>query len=495
MQATIDYIERLEIGQGRLAGRPFRALPWQRRFLKGALAPGVEEAALSLARGGGKSTLIAAIGCAALDGPLMQRETEIVVVASSHEQGQTIFRHVLRFQAPGIEAGRFRIQDTVNTARIVNRESGAMLVVKGSDPKRLHGAAPSLILADELSQWPTPRIDEMLSALRTAKGKIPDSRLLMIGTRPASNSHPFAVALQHADYAQTHAAAVDDPPFQRRTWVKANPGLGHMPDLEKAIRREAKAARSDESLLSSFRALRLNLGVCEIVEAVLLDSETWLRIEGTAAAEGPVVYGVDLGTNAAMSAIACYWPETGRLEVLSAFPNEPSLAERGLRDGVGALYQEGARRGELVQCGGSAVDIGELLAIAMQRFGPPAALAADRWREAELRDALKQAGVPRAALSLRGQGFKDGAEDVRIFRRACLERRVTPVRSLILTSAMAESRVVMDAAGNSKLAKGSEGGRRLRARDDAVASAILAVATGTRRAARPAPGIYLGAVG
>ena len=196
-----------------------------------------------------------------------------------------------------------------------------------------------------------------------------------------------------------------------------------------------------------------------------------------------------------MSAVACYWPETGRLQCLAAFPTEPSLAERGLRDGVGRLYAEGFRRGELVQCGGAAVDIGELLAHALARFGPPSALAADRWREAELRDALKKTGVPRAALSLRGQGYRDGAQDLRIFRRACLEGQVVPIRSLILTSAMSEARVVMDASGNSKLAKGSEGGRRLRARDDAVAAAILAVSTGTRRAARPAPGVYLGVAG
>ena len=63
---TIRYIETLTIGQGRLAGQPFTVLPWQRRFLHGALAPDVAEAALSLGRGGGKSTLIAAIGCAAL---------------------------------------------------------------------------------------------------------------------------------------------------------------------------------------------------------------------------------------------------------------------------------------------------------------------------------------------------------------------------------------------------------------------------------------------
>ena len=137
----------------------------------------------------------------------------------------------------------------------------------------------------------------------------------------------------------------------------------------------------------------------------------------------------------------------------------------------------------------------ELLRAAVDRFGPPSALAADRWREAELRDALKRARVPRAALSLRGQGFKDGGEDVREFRRACLEGRVVPRPSLILASAVGVARVVMDAAGNAKLAKRSEGGRRARARDDAAAAAILAVALGTRRGARPGRGIYLGAVG
>ena len=60
-------------------------------------------------------------------------------------------------------------------------------------------------------------------------------------------------------------------------------------------------------------------------------------------------------------------------------------------------------------------------------------------------------------------GFKDGAEDVRAFRRACLEDKVTPIKSLILASAMSVARVVLDPAGNSKLAKNAGGGRRLNA--------------------------------
>ena len=482
---TIRYIAALKIGQGRHAGKPFAVLPWQGRFVRGALAPGVGEAGLSLARGGGKSTLIAGIACAALDGPLMQPEAEILIVASSHEQGQTIFRHCLRFLADKIEARRFRVADTVNTSRIVNRKTGTLLSVKGSDPKRLHGSAPALTLCDELAQWPAPRIEEMLAALRTAAGKIPDSRLLMIGTRPADPSHPFAVALRDADYRQVHAARPDDPPFRRRTWKRANPGLDHMPDLEKAIRREAQAAKRDASLMAQFRALRLNLGTADTMQRTLLDAGTWESIEGEAERAGPCVWGLDLGTSAAMSAVTAYWPATGRLESVAAFPTEPSLAERGLRDGVGSLYVLCAESGDLIQTGGAAVDIAALIREAMARFGPPAALAADRWRDAELRDALAAAAVPFATLELRGQGFRDGAEDVRGFRRACLDGSVTPVRSLLLRSAMAVARTVGDPAGNEKLSKTAEGGRRMRARDDAAAAAIIAVASGRRMAVDP----------
>ena len=112
---------------------------------------------------------------------------------------------------------------------------------------------------------------------------------------------------------------------------------------------------------------------------------------------------------------------------------------------------------------------------------------ADRWRESELRDAPDKACVPVAALVVRGMGFKDGAEDVRAFRRACADGKVTPAASLLLRSAMAEARTISDPAGNAKLSKGSQGGRRLRARDDAAAAAILAVAAGVRQPARPRP--------
>ena len=183
--------------------------------------------------------------------------------------------------------------------------------------------------------------------------------------------------------------------------------------------------------------------------------------------------------------MACYHPQTVALASLAAFPAEPTLAERGLRDGVGGLYAECARRGELLTLGRHTVDVTALLQAALDRFGRPARIVADRWREADLREALESAGVPLAALEFRGMGYRDGAEDVRQFRRACADRRVVPAPSLLLRSAMAEARTVSDPAGNAKLSKGSQGGRRARARDDAAAAAILAVAAGVRQPTEP----------
>ena len=462
-QGTIDlirYLAGLTVSQGRRAGEPFTVLPWQRRFIRGSFGPGVQSAALSVARGNGKTALLSGIAAATLDGPLAVPRGETVIVASSFEQARIAFEHVVAFMGRKLaHKDRWRIWDTAQQARIEDRRTGARVRCIGSDPRRAHGLAPVLVLADEPAQWPPTTGERMVAALQTAAGKQPHSRFVALGTRPAAAEHWFAKMLAGAaDYAQGHAARPGDPPFQRRTWARANPSLAHLPDLEDAIRTEAAAARRDPALLAAFDALRLNLGTEDTEISVLLDAGLWRSIEGEAEHSGPMVWGVDLGTTAAQSAIACYWPETGALAALAAFPSVPSLAERGLRDGVAELYVECARRDELMQVGGAAVAIPELLAAALARFGRPGLIVADRWRQGELRDALDGAGIPRAALELRGMGFQDGAADVRAFRRACAEGRVTPTASLLLRSAMAEARTVSDPAGNAKLSKGSQGG-------------------------------------
>ena len=492
MRALAAYLESLTITQGQGAGAPFRLLPWQRKLIRGAFrTPG--DAAFTMARAGGKTTLVAGIAAATVDvdGPLVEPRAECLVIASSFDQGLIAFRHVLAFLEPSIERygagprGRFRIQDSVNRATITDRKTGAMLRVLGSDPRRLHGAAPRLILADEVAQWPAERLPGMLAALKTSRGKVPDSKMLWLGTRPEGEDHPFARALAGTGtrFQLTYAARKTDPPFHARTWHRANPSLRAMPDLMAIYAQEAEDARADPEALASFRALRLNLGTADVLVDELVTADEWERAEVPEAGDmaGRYVLGVDLGTTAAMSAAAAFWPTSGRLEAFAVFPELPSLPERGLGDGVGNAYVRMEQRGELMQAGRRVSDVGALLSEALHRWGRPAIIVADRWREGDLREKLEAVGFPSAALVTRGQGYKDGGEDVRAFRAAVKRGDVAPERSLLLRMALTEARTVSDPAGNSKLAKAAQGGRRRRARDDAAAAAILAVAEGMRR--------------
>jgi len=195
-----------------------------------------------------------------------------------------------------------------------------------------------------------------------------------------------------------------------------------------------------------------------------------------AQAGNPCIWGIGLGQTAAMSAVAAYWPETGRLDAIAAFPNDPPLGARERFDGVKpGLYQNMADRAELLLLGDKVVPVGQLLNAAQRQLGYPDAIACDRWRLGELEDAMTDAALL-APVQARGMGFKDGSEDVRLFKTALLEGRVHPVRSLLLRSAVAETRLVQDPAGNAKIAKAGEGNRRHRGRDDPAVAAVQAVA-------------------
>ena len=495
----VAYIEALKVTQGRNVGQPFRLHPWQRRFLRGAFSQ-PDDAALSVARGAGKTTFMAAICCAALDGPLAAPNASTILIAASFEQAMIGFRHILAFMGPSLEANprRYRIQDSVNRASVTDRTTGASVRVLGSDPARLHGQAPRLLLFDEVSQWPPGRIEAMISALRTSRGKIEDSRALWIGTRPASADHPFERALQGGvGYSQVHAARSTDPPFQRKTWRRANPGLDSQPDLLAVLKREAEHARRDPSQLAAFKALRLNMGVADTDVAVVLAAEVWrgLEVEEPPPLVGPYVLGVDLGQNQAQSAAAAYWPDSGYLDAFAVFPEYPDLSARGTADGVSSLYVRMRDRRELLQAGARVSDIASLLTTALERWGRPSAIVCDSWRQAELIGHLEAVGFPTdTALVTRRQGWQDGGADVRLFRRACLDGKVKAARSLLLRSALAEARTTSDASGNSKLAKHIEG-RRKGARDDSLAASILAIAEGQRRASTPVAGPDYAVVG
>lgn len=198
---------------------------------------------------------------------------------------------------------------------------------------------------------------------------------------------------------------------------------------------------------------------------------------------GNVVIGIDIGGSASMSAAAFYWPETGRLEAKGWFPSNPSLLNRGERDGVGTRYCEMQDRGELAVIGDKTVPPKAWFEDVMRctEGETVSALVADRYKMSELGEGMDAAGL-RVPVVWRGFGFKDGGEDVERFRRAVFDGRVRCAQSLLMRSALADAVCLRDPAGNAKLAKARSMGRI-----DAASAAVIAIAEGARQQGRARP--------
>ena len=182
-----------------------------------------------------------------------------------------------------------------------------------------------------------------------------------------------------------------------------------------------------------------------------------------------------------MTAGAFYWPSSGRLECYGAFARTPTLAERGRNDLVGQLYVAMSDEGELFALGnraGRTTPVADFVNLLEGKLAgeTPRYVCGDRYRQSELEDAMLDVGW---RLEFRGQGWRDGSEDVRNFQRAVLDGQVSMAPSRLLRHAVSESKLLFDPAGNPKLDKS-----RYRGRIDALAAAVMAVSAGMRHPAR-----------
>ena len=309
--ALIPWLEALTLTQGEGAGGPLRLFPWETDWIAGLEAAKRRTVGLSIARGAGKTALVGSLGAAAVAGPWAVPRGLVLIVASTYKQARVAFAHALAFMRPIIaqNPGRWRVLDSEQSALIEDRRTGATLEAREATPGSLHGPAPVLIIGDEPAQWRATQGDRMFSALRTSLGKVPNSRSLFIGTRPADGDHWFAKLLQRSGVV--YAADADGDPFDEAQWHAANPSLRFMPELLETYREEAADAKDDPSLLPGFKALRLNLGGADVEVSMLIEAATWQRAEVDLlpAASGPSVWGVDLSGGAAR------WPPrlaTGR---------------------------------------------------------------------------------------------------------------------------------------------------------------------------------------
>ncbi|MGR3515375.1 MAG: terminase TerL endonuclease subunit [Paracoccaceae bacterium] len=490
---AIRFLERLKVPEGPLAGNLIKLAPFQKRFVKGALEPGINVAVLSVGRGAAKTAISAGLGVGALLGVIDdQPRREIVIAARNRDQGRIAFRFCIAFVEQLIEDGELVADDVaIRQGSKLEIEwhgggGGHLLRVVPADGRSALGGSPVLVIMDERGHWEAAKGDELEHALLSGIGKR-GGRALIISTSAASDAHPFSIWLdqeQEGVYRQEHRPPPGLPADDLESLKEANPGaaLGIGSSLDWLQQQARVAISRGGSTLTSFRLYNRNERVSAETRDVLLTVDEWLACETAEppARKGQVVIGGDLGGSASMSAAAFYWPDTGRLEALGWFPSKPNLSDRGAADGVRERYVEMEDRGELCVLGDQTVPVAPWLVSVLQHVEGEtvAAIVLDRFKQAEIGEAIDKTGI-RAPLVWRGMGYKDGGEDCERFRRACYDGDVQSAPSLLLRSAFGDAVVLRDPANNLKLAKARSLGRI-----DAAAASVLAVAQGARMKGR-----------
>lgn len=485
---AIRFLESLKIPEGPKAGEPVKLAPFQKKFVKGALAENVSIACLSIGRGNAKTALSAGIALGAVMGKWDdQPRREILIAARTRDQAKIAFDFVVGF-IRGLDDDEQELFTIRRSPRLeIEYDDGHVIRAIAADGKSALGSAPNLVLMDERGHWAADQGDALEHALLSGLGKR-GGRALIISTSAADDTHPFSVWLdetQEGVYVQEHRPAPGLPADDLDSLKEANPGAAHGigSSLDWLQGQAKRAIARGGSTLTSFRLYNRNERVSGEARDVLLTVDEWLACEVSEPPErqGQVVIGIDLGGSASMSAAAFYWPETGRLECLGTFPSKPSLMDRGQNDGVAGRYVEMQERGELTVLGAQTVPVAPWLSKVMAQVEGEtvAAIVTDRYKQSEIGEAIEKAGI-RVPVIWRGFGFKDGGEDCERFRRAAFDGKVQTVPSLLLRSAFADAVTLRDPANNLKLAKARSLGRI-----DAASATVIAVAEGARIMGRP----------
>ena len=482
--AVAEWAEtRLKVPPGHAdAGKPMTLPPFAIEFFREALAPGIREAGLFVARKNAKSAALAVLILAHLadDGPLRRRGWRCGAASTSRDKAKELWKHCVAIaqasSLSGIWSGKVPLH--------VSSDSGECEFLS-ADKTAGHASGFDLAVADELGLFPERGGRDLVAGLLSSTSAR-DGRLIaisVIGDSPLSTEmikragDPATVV--HV-YQAPEKCALDDP----AAWELANPALGtiksrsYMADM-------ARRALANPQEASSFRVFDLNRpGVPERVPIVPAERYALCAAEPQPARHGRCFVGFDIGGASSLTAAALYWPECGRLEVWGAIGDEPPLSERGRADGVGDRYQRMNDRGELRTFPGMVTPVAPFLAWIDEILGGaiPAHAVADFYKGREAQTALNEAGTPWPVEWRRAGAGPHGFEDVRAFQRAVLSRTLRPGHNLMLDSAILESTVEPDRNGNPCLDK-----RRQRGRIDALSAAVFAIGAG-ERAMAPAGG-------
>lgn len=486
---VLAFLGTLPIVAGLRAGETMEVLEFQERFVRGVYAESEGErrvrlAALSVARGNGKSGLLAGLSLAHLLGPMVEPYGECYAAALDREQAGVLYRMTCAyiFATPWM-AGRVNIRD--QTKEITDHESGSIWRALTSDARKAHGLAPSFWIADEVAQW---RSRELWDNLRTGMAKRKHALGVTISTQAADDLHFWSEMLDAEPvpsvYVQLHAAPDECALDDREAWRAANPALGAFLNEAEFADAAAMAMRSP-SFAPAFRLMNLNQRIA--AEGRFIEQADWdanaepfdaIELEGERCFGG-----LDLSSTRDLTALALWFPDAGKLLAWHWLPAD-TIAARVERDRV--PYDRWAADGWATVTVGNARDD---LAIALQLADIRArydvrGIAYDRWQMARLRKLLSDEGIDLPLVEF-VPGFKSYAAAVDAFERALLGRKLQHNDNPLLRWQAGNVIIEADAAANRKPTKAKSLDRI-----DGIVAAIMACGLAARD---EGPQVYRGA--
>ncbi len=472
-------------------------MPFQTRFLRRALAPGVDTAALSLPRGNGKSTLVAHLAQRFLTpgDPLHVAGAESHIIAASIGQARrTVFKQLRGMIGDDSE---YRVAESVNNCHVDHKATKTRLSILAAKGKTAQGLVDvPFVFADEPGAWEVVGGQLVWDALETALGK-PDSamRIMLIGTLAPLGipGHWWHSLISDGPGGNRHVAALYGNPDKWDSWPelrRCNPLMSRFPKSRAVLMRERDKARADTRLKARFLSYRLNVPTAD-ESATLLTVEDWQQATARKVPprEGPFLAGIDLGAGRAWSAAVALW-QSGRMEALAVAPGIPDIAAQERRDRVPAgTYARLVANGTLTVAEGLRVPPPRLLIERIgDTWGSPASIICDRFRVSELKDCCKHPVTERVTR------WSEAAADVRALRKMAKDGPLScpPECRDLVTASLAVATVKNDDQGNCRIEKR---GTNNTARDD-VAQALALAAGAWDRASkyRPGGGMYHGVV-
>ena len=459
--------------------------PFQQRFIRGAFAPGIDTAVLSIARGNGKSCLAAHIltRCLSPGDPMHESGKEYLLVASSLEQARCTYG----FIRESLEATQeYRWLDSTTRVGITHRVSNTRLRVLSSKARSAFGIVGSpLLVFDEPGALEIVGGQLLADAVQTAQGK-PNSnlRLIFIGTlAPAVGGwwHDLVSSRSNSTtYIQVLRGNADR--WDRWSEIKrCNPLVSISSTFRKKLLEERDAARRDTRLKARFLSYRLNVPTGD-ESTMLLTVEDYQDMAKRPVPErdGEPICAVDLGGSRAWSAALVIYPN-GRVEARAVAPGIPNLEEQEKRDRVPrGTYQSLSDQGVLIQAPGLRVPPPSLLVEQITKtWGRPSSLVCDRFRLDELRDAQ----VP-CRITSRITRWSEAAFDIRALRSHTQDGPFSIAKSsrALLEASLAVATVRSDDQGSVRLVKRTQNNE---SRDDVAAAFCLAAGAFARTSGAP----------